>query len=455
MKLIALLAAGESEPGQLSPGLGIVGGITLLERQVRMALKAGVDAVALVAPALPADLAARLAAEPRCWRLHDAGELAARLAADAAAGEESAILLFAPGLLIDARLVEAMVDAPPDAPTHAPLLLAFAGQPPAGAERLDSQRHWAGLARMPAALVCETARTLGDWELTGTLVRAAVEGGAGHFDVESLSTYAPARRRDAPMVWAVPEDDEARRAATDMLIDAAQKGCLDWPARFLHPPVENLLVRLLLTTPVTPNMVTILTAILGIAAMLLFATGQLWWGLALAIVVGPLDGVDGKLARARHEFSRWGDLEHVLDKIIEYGWFLALGYWFSISQGISAWLVVAGIIVFALTEAASGEFFRRFTGRQLDDWGAFERRFRLIGGRRNTFFWTLIPFGLAGQWWPGMLWLLFYAFITFAVSHWRLLKAIAGYGRDASPIIRGNLERSAYDFLPSRGGNAR
>ncbi|MCG2842377.1 CDP-alcohol phosphatidyltransferase family protein [Sandaracinobacter sp. RS1-74] len=438
MGFIALLMAGESLPGEQPSGLGQVGGISLLERQVRMALKAGAKAVWLVAPALPSDLAARLSDDPRLWRVPTAEALGERLA-----GETRSVLHLAPGLLIDERLVSHLVTD-----RAAPALLAFGGAAPAGAERLDSETHWAGAALLPAALVAEVAADLGDWELSGTLVRAAVEAGAGRLIVEEIPTYAPARRRDAPMIWARPQDEAGRAKATESLIAAAQKGCLDWPARFIHPPVENALVRLLMNTPVSPNMVTLFTGVLGFAAIWLFAVGQPMWALALVLIVGPLDGVDGKLARVRHQFSRWGDLEHVLDKVLEYGWFLALAVWLSKSHGLAAWLAAGGIIIFALAEAASGEFFRRFSGRQLDDWGPFERRFRLIGGRRNTFFWTLLPFGLAGAWWPGFLMILAYAAITFAVTQWRFCHAIGAYGRSVSEEVRRNFAGTAYDFLP-------
>lgn len=438
MGFIALLMAGESLPGEQPPGLGQVGGISLLERQVRMALKAGAKAVWLVAPALPSDLAARLSEEPRLWRAPAAEALAERLAA-----ESRPVLHLAPGLLIDDRLVSTLVRD-----GEAPMLLAFGGGAPAGAERLDSTAHWAGAALLPAALVAEVARDLGEWELSGTLVRAAVEAGAGRLLVEDIPTYALARRRDAPMIWARPLEDAPRTAATESLIAAAQKGCLDWPARFIHPPIENALVRLLMNTPISPNMITLFTGVLGIAAIWLFATGQPLWALALVLIVGPLDGVDGKLARVRHQFSRWGDLEHVLDKILEYGWFIALAFWLSATHGLAAWLAAAGIIVFALAEAASGEFFRRFAGRQLDDWGAFERRFRLVGGRRNTYFWTLLPFGLTGAWWQGFLAILLYAAITFAITQWRFCRAVGEYGRLVSGEVRANFAGTAYDFLP-------
>lgn len=438
MGFIALLMAGESLPGERPQGLGQVGGISLLERQVRMALKAGAKAVWLVAPALPSDLAARLSEDVRLWRVPTTDALSERLAV-----ETRDVLHLAPGLLVDDRLVAALV-----AGGGAPNLLAFAKAAPAGAERLDSQAHWAGAALLPASLVAGVAAGLGDWELSGTLVRAAVEAGAGRLIVEDIPTYALARRRDAPMIWARPLDEPARKLATESLIAAAQKGCLDWPARFLHPPIENALVRLLMNTPVSPNLITLFTGVLGFAAMWLFAIGQPMWALGIVLVVGPLDGVDGKLARVRHQFSRWGDLEHVLDKVLEYGWFIALASWFSAAHGLAAWLAAAGIILFSLAEAASGEFFRRFAGRQLDDWGAFERHFRLIGGRRNTYFWTLLPFGLAGAWWQGFLAILAYAAITFAVTQWRFCRAVGEYGRSVSGEVRANFEGTAYDFLP-------
>lgn len=445
MGFIALLMAGDSLPGEQPPGLGQVGGISLLERQVRMVLKAGAHAVWLVASALPSELAARLSEDNRVWRAPTPEAMAERLQA-----EQRDVLHLAPGLLIDDRLVSAFVKA-----DGAPQLLAFGGPAPVGAERLDSATHWAGAALLSSALVADVAAELGDWELSGTLVRAAVEAGASRLIVEEIPTYAPARRRDAPMIWARPLDDAARTVATEALISAAQKGCLDWPARFIHPPIENALVRLLMNTPVSPNMITAFTGVLGVVAIWLFATGQPLWALAIVLVVGPLDGVDGKLARVRHQFSRWGDLEHVLDKVLEYGWFIALAFWFAATHGLAAWLVAAGIIIFALAEAASGEFFRRFAGRQLDDWGAFERRFRLIGGRRNTYFWTLLPFGLTGAWWQGFLVILLYAAVTFAITQWRFCRAVGEYGRSVSDEVRANFDGTAYDFLPKAEPGAR
>ena len=79
----------------------------------------------------------------------------------------------------------------------------------------------------------------------------------------------------------------------------------------------------------------------------------------------------------------------------------------------------------------------------------------MIGGRRNTFFWSLLPFAAFGLWWQGYLMILAYAAITFAISQWRLLNAIGAYGRQISDEVRGNFAGTAYDFLPKQGPAAR
>ncbi len=441
--LVALVSAGDAVPGQTRCGLIEVAGRTILERQVRLALRAGAAEVILVAPPLAAELERRISGLGRVSRMVDAAMVAQRLD-----GEEADLLLLEPGAVVDERLVDAIAGG-----AGGGRVLVFAEEPPPGAERVGSSAHWASVARMPAVRAAAALASHPEWEPVATLLRAALAEGAALVPVESLPTYAEGRRREVPFVWAEPAVAGGREGAERQLLAAAQKGCLDWPARFLHPPVENALVRLLWPTAVTPNMVTLLTGLLGLVALALLATGALLPGLLLILLVGPLDGVDGKLARTRVEYSRWGDLEHVLDKLLEYGWFAAFAWWFAgTGHGLAAWLAAAAIVAFALIEAIDGEIFRRITGRQLDDWGAFERRFRLVGGRRNTFFWTLLPFGLAGLWWQGFLLILVYAALTFAISHWRFLLRLMAFVRQEAPAARRNLEATRYGFLPKPGG---
>ena len=366
--------------------------------------------------------------------------------------DDDTVLVLAPGLVVDERIIAAVLAAP--APTVATWSISGAG-PQRGVERLDPVSFAAGVAVYPGSLVRQVAARLGDWDLHSTLLRAALaELDALRLDLGHLPLYDTHRRREVALSWALPASADEAAAATTMLLLAAQKGCLDWPARFLHPPIENALVRLLLPTTITPNMVTIFVGFVSLAAGIAFAYGWMWTGLALALISGPLDGVDGKLARTKLIFSRWGDLEHLLDKVAEYGWYLCIAGHLAVVQGNSGpWAVAGLIILFALAETLQGEFFRRFTGAQLDDAGDFERRFRLISGRRNTFFWTLVPFAIVNAWYEGFATLAIYSVVTFFILQFRFIVRMSDYGRTHAPAIEANFTRTAYGFLPSGSGN--
>jgi len=285
-----------------------------------------------------------------------------------------------------------------------------------------------GLAWLPAGLAAP------DW--------AQIRREAEPVDLSGVDTYSPERRRRVPLLWQRPEDAASARKAASALLAAAQKGCLDWPARFVHPPIENAAVRLLWPTPVTPNMISVLAFLLGLYAAWCFATGALWTGLLIALAVGPIDGIDGKLARSRMEFSPWGDLEHVGDKIVEYAWFAGLAA--ALGTG-TAWALAALIVCTALAEALLGEFYRRVTGAQLDDAGPFERAYRLVSGRRNTFFWSLLPFAWFDAWNAGLVAIAVYAAVNFFIMLWRFFVRLAEYGRAHSAAIARNLDATAYE----------
>ena len=336
----------------------VVGGITVAERQARQWRRAGVETLLMVDP-VPLTLL------PTGTETVTTAALAQKLEP----GDR--VMVISSGVVIDERAITAMLAAPMQS-----LLVRDAALPGAGGvERLDALAFAAGLMVLPGAMVRRIAAEIGEWDLESTLIRiVAADSATTRIEFSAIPVYAPARRRVVPLIWARPETPAQARDAGEILIAASQKGCLDWPARFLHPLPENLLVRWLAPTPVTPNMVTLFTGLVGIAAGAAFATGWLWTALVLALITGPLDGVDGKLARTRVEFSKWGDLEHLLDKLLEYGWYLCAAWYFaSVSGSALAWAIAALIIGPAIAEAVQGEFFRRLTGTQLDDAGVAER----------------------------------------------------------------------------------
>ena len=187
--------------------------------------------------------------------------------------------------------------------------------------------------------------------------------------------------------------------AESMILDSAQKGTLDFPA-LVHAPIETAIVRRLCPTSVTPNQVTGLSTALAIAVVVLFARGSLWCGAIGAAIFGILDGVDGKLARTKIETTEIGQWEHFIDHALEFSWWLAIAYSLGQSGQLSQpWLFAALMIGGDLLGKIVNRPVRFHTGRPSHDFSPFERRFRLIAGRRNIYIWMLLAGLIAGR--PG------------------------------------------------------
>jgi 1L-myo-inositol 1-phosphate cytidylyltransferase / CDP-L-myo-inositol myo-inositolphosphotransferase len=446
-KIIGLLSI--AHPRADLPGVAkstlTAGGITLVERNVRLLRHAGAHQVFVLADLTSPKLTEVLE------RLRDSGSIdVIRSALDLAGLLQSSdhVVMIEEGILLDERLVQQFVTTTDTAvavwPVAAPQGLK--------AVRLDANFGFGSILSCRGEAVRTVAKGLGDWDLEQTLLRAVV--GETEIEMVNLSEvplYLSSRRREVPLIWMPMAAHTDEGPAMDRLVESAQKGCLDWPARFIHPPVENAAVRLLAGTPITPNQITLLTGVVGFAATFAFAQGWLWFGLLLALITGPLDGIDGKLARTRVEYSRYGDLEHVLDKIVEYSWYLALAHAFRHTHGTTGpWALAAIIVIMAFAEAIQGEFYRRFTGTQLDDAGPVERQIRLFSGRRNTFFWTLVLFAFLDRWFLGFAMIALYATLTFFVAQFRFFKRMQEYGTANSAAVAANFDESQYSFLSKR-----
>lgn len=93
---------------------------------------------------------------------------------------------------------------------------------------------------------------------------------------------------------------------------------------------------------VTPNLVTAAGFFGNLAAGVLIAFGELTWGGIIALIVGPLDAVDGALARLRNESKPYGSfVDSVTDRYDELFLLGGLIIHFSLTQD---WL--GGILVY-------------------------------------------------------------------------------------------------------------
>ena len=174
-----------------------------------------------------------------------------------------------------------------------------------------------------------------------------------------------------------------------VLLDSIQKGPPDIPAWF-HAPIETFLVSRLCKTPITPNQLTLFCNVVAWTVTILLVTGHLAWGLGLALIVGVLDGLDGKLARLKLETSKAGKLEHLFDALFENSWWAALAWHLSVSGKLPDAFAYLGLLIGAeVLNALARASIVRYYGKSITELASFDRIFRLVGGRRNIYVWIL------------------------------------------------------------------
>jgi phosphatidylglycerophosphate synthase len=238
-------------------------------------------------------------------------------------------------------------------------------------------------------------------------VMAGIESGAvvpGYdpiaAETEELS-YAELRKRDRPFVMLLdPADPEpVERAA----YDASYKGVTDVLTLYLWRRPAFYLTRWAARANLTPNMVTMVGAILCLLAFFLFWRGEYWWGVLSGFVFMVLDTVDGKLARCTGASSKWGNVfDHGIDLVHPPFW------WWAWEHGLAAygrplspvyatmvlWAIIGGYVAQRLIE---GIFMRRFGGMHIHVWRPIDSKFRLVTARRNPNMVILVAALLVGR----------------------------------------------------------
>jgi phosphatidylglycerophosphate synthase len=221
--------------------------------------------------------------------------------------------------------------------------------------------------------------------------------------------------------------------ATRLLINSQQKFVMDFPAEFIDPPFENALTYHLSKTWVTPNMVTFAGALVAAVVAWLFWHGYFLAGAFLIFPVEVLDGVDGKLARTKLEFSKLGRHEDVIDFFCENSWYVSLGVGLSTIWPGSLPAVLAGLLIFSDT---ADNLFYTFSGKwhgtSIDLFSPFDGRFRRFAGRRNIYGFMFITGFLLGYPLQTFALVACWAAITAAIHGVRLMQ----YGRSRKKILQ-------------------
>ncbi len=361
-------------------------GISLLERLLRTLQRLGVDKVTIIS-ATPEQILQHLAS-PSWARAGVGFDVRGRNPGPVAVNEVTAFegrTLFLTIGYYDNLLLNALTSQ--DCTT----LLVDSDPPPHALSLLEGEKRTAigyvcraALLRLEWLSVVEPDRPLFD-----QLALAAERRAIGVLDAAVQPSYVPSMRRTIRPLWFPLPVKENAPLAERIVLDAAQNGTLDLPA-ILHRPIETWIVARLCRTPITPNQITLFTGAVSAAVAVLFATGYLIAGTLLALVVGVLDGLDGKQARVKVETTPLGRNEHALDYMLELAWWTALAHHFAGSSQVPhayAWLFL--LVSSDLIDRAAKKNAKQNTGRNLDDVAPIDRFVRLIGGRRNIYVWML------------------------------------------------------------------
>jgi phosphatidylglycerophosphate synthase len=180
------------------------------------------------------------------------------------------------------------------------------------------------------------------------------------------------------------------------------KGATDLITKHLWPRPAFLATRWLAPRGVTPNMVTLLAAVLVLLTFWLFLQGHFGLGLATAWFMTFLDTVDGKLARTTLTSSKWGDVfDHGLDLMHPPFWYVAWGLGLTKTghalDDSTLWIVIAAIVGGYVLQRMMEGVAIKWLGLEIHIWRKIDTLFREITARRNPNLLILTFCTLAGR----------------------------------------------------------
>lgn len=160
---------------------------------------------------------------------------------------------------------------------------------------------------------------------------------------------------------AVTRDE--RRAAARLLYRIVHKPQDNAITRYLYRPVSFPLTKLFVRTPITPNQISILTAVIVLIGLYVTALGSMneaILGTAIVLAAAYVDCCDGEVARLKLLSSKLGAwLDTVIDELSSLGYMVAMGihcrrYWgpdYFGDLGFDPWLagIVVGVVTYAVT----------------------------------------------------------------------------------------------------------
>ena len=215
------------------------------------------------------------------------------------------------------------------------------------------------------------------------------------------------RKRERPFVLLLVAgaEDVVERAA----YDASYKGVTDALTLYLWRKPAFYMTRWAARAGLSPNFITLIGALMCVAAFFFFWEGRYWAGCAAGFGFMVLDTVDGKLARCTGQSSKWGNIfDHGIDLIHPPFWYWAwaeglglhgplLAQRYEGLEPVYQGLVLAAIVFgYIAQRVIEGIFMRRYK-MHIHVWRPVDSKFRLVTARRNPNMVILVASLVAGR----------------------------------------------------------
>ncbi len=201
--------------------------------------------------------------------------------------------------------------------------------------------------------------------------------------------------------WVIRADDDAgRKRIVHALFEGCRKSVDGIVSRHLNRHVSIFVSKRIVNTSLSPNVITVLTLFLGVAAGLATARATYGWmlaGAALLQLNSILDGVDGELARVRFQHSKLGQwLDTVCDDLANAMFYAGTAYAAFQVPDLPTWLPWCGVVAVVaslltmvmyyaeLIRLGVGDFYALDVGQDVPRtglWGALDRIVRYIAKR--------------------------------------------------------------------------
>ena len=154
-------------------------------------------------------------------------------------------------------------------------------------------------------------------------------------------------------------DKKSIKAAENLLFLNIRKSERGWKSRNINRRISIPISRLLIRTPLTPNMISAIVGIIGILSGFLYIWGSIVLAGILLEVSSILDGCDGEVAKMKLMESKFGQwIDTIYDQISYIFFIIGVPVGYYLSTGSSLAIILGGLnIAILLLSIAWGFYF--------------------------------------------------------------------------------------------------